>query len=254
MMKVSIVNYLNTSPFLWGIRNSGLIGSGDFQISLDIPSESAGKLLQGDVDLGLVPVAILPLIQNYHIHGSTCIGADGKVDSVMLLSEVPLHEIEVIEMDNQSRTSVNLCRLLARDYWKITPRFESFSSKDLKNISGTRATVLIGDRVFDYASKFEYVYDLSDAWKQWTGLPFVFAVWASKKELNNDQIKKFEEALHFGLSHRDEAIQEALTHYPKHYPVENYLNHRISYNLDKKKKLALETFLTKLSTLSSMVF
>lgn len=254
MMKVSIVNYLNTSPFLWGIRNSGLLAHDNFQISLDVPSESAYKLLSGEVELGLVPVAILPLIKNYHIHGSTCIGADGKVDSVTLLSEVPLHKIEVIEMDNQSRTSVNLCRLLARDYWKINPRFESFSSKDLKNVSGTRATVLIGDRVFDYASKFAHVYDLSDAWKQWTGLPFVFAVWASKKELNNAQIEKFEEALHFGLLHKDEAIQEALVRYPEHYPVENYLNHRISYNLDTLKKLALETFLTKLSTLSSMVF
>ena len=123
MLRLSVVSYLNTAPFISGIKKAQLEQQGLVELSLDYPAICAQKLISGQVDVGLVPVATLPLLSNYSILGNTCIGAPGKVDSVMLLSDVPLSEIEEIVLDFQSLTSISLCRLLARDYWKITPKF-----------------------------------------------------------------------------------------------------------------------------------
>ena len=90
-IKVSAVSYLNTLPFIYGINNSEVVN--DIKLSLDIPSDCGMKLLSGEVDLGLVPVAILPQLKEYHIISDYCIGAEGKVDSVALYSDVPLDEI-----------------------------------------------------------------------------------------------------------------------------------------------------------------
>jgi chorismate dehydratase len=254
MLNVSIVSYLNTAPFMLGLNNSGLITEGLITLSRDIPSICAQKLMNGEVNLGLVPVAILPSLPYYQIIGNTCIGSVGKVDSVVLLSDVPLAEIETIVLDSESRTSVNLCRLLARDYWQINPNYIQASSKTLENVGGRTAGVLIGDRVFDHARRFNYVFDLSEQWQKWTGLPFVFAVWATSKSLNAIEVKRFESALQDGLHNIEFAIEEAKKTYPAHYPIENYLRNRISYKLDFDKRKGLETFLTKLSTLSHKVF
>ncbi|NQX96939.1 MAG: hypothetical protein HRT73_03545 [Flavobacteriales bacterium] len=96
-IKVSAVSYLNTLPFIYGINNSEVMEGID--LSLDIPSDCAKKLLSGEVDLGLVPIAILPQLKEYHIISDYCIGAEGKVDSVALYSDVPLNEIEYIYLD-----------------------------------------------------------------------------------------------------------------------------------------------------------
>ena len=121
-------------------------------------------------------------------------------------------------------------------------------------MGGRTAGVLIGDRVFDHARRFNYVFDLSEQWQKWTGLPFVFAVWATSKSLNAIEVKRFESALQDGLHNIEFAIEEAKKTYPAHYPIENYLRNRISYKLDFDKRKGLETFLTKLSTLSHKVF
>lgn len=249
MLKVSIVSYLNTAPLLLGIEKCGLMNHPKYLISKDYPAECARKLQNGEVDLGLVPVAILPHLASYQIHGSTCIGASGKVDSVVLLSDVPLNEIEEIVLDYQSKTSVQLCRILAKEFWKISPKFIAADENSLNGVEGKRAIVLIGDRVFDQVGKYNYVIDLSEEWSKLTGLPFVFAVWASSKTLDKRLLTEFESALEFGLSNLDEAIEKAKLIYPNHFPIENYLRHRISYRLDSQMRKGLETFLDYLGKL-----
>jgi chorismate dehydratase len=249
MLKVSIVSYLNTAPFILGIEKCGLMNDSNFLISKDYPSECARKLIDGEVDLGLVPVAILPYLENYQIHGSTCISASGKVDSVVLLSDVPINEIEEIVLDYQSRTSVQLCRILAKELWKISPKFIPANENTMNEIGEKRAIVLIGDRVFDQLGRFNYVTDLSEEWTKLTGLPFVFAVWASAKPIDTKLQEEFEAALQFGLNNLEEAIENASKIYPEYYPVENYLRNRISYKLDSQKRKGLETFLAYLGKL-----
>lgn len=248
MYQVSVVSYLNTAPFVYGLRHNNPLTSG-WNYSLAIPAVCAQKLLEGNCDVGLVPVAILPKLGEYHLIGDTCIGADGAVDSVVLLHDVPLEEITQVALDYQSRTSVNLCRLLMRDYWKKDVEYIDTQSDVHKYAEGTTAAVLIGDRVFEHASEFGYVTDLSQAWKDWTGLPFVFAVWASRKKMPAAFTESFNNQVGLGLLHMDEVIEEARAKYPPYFPVENYLRNKISYTLNDRARQGMETFLTMLGTL-----
>src|SRR5215217_7144760 len=120
-IRISAVNYLNSKPFIYGLENSAI--RNEIELQLDIPSVCADKLEENKVDIGLVPVAILPELEEYHIISDYCIGADGEVGSVLLLSEVPLNEIKVIQLDYQSRTSVLLAQILAEKFWKIKPQW-----------------------------------------------------------------------------------------------------------------------------------
>ena len=110
MIKVSAVSYLNTIPFIYGLRNSELMQQIDLYI--DCPSVCADKLINNQVDIGLVPVVILDQLNNPKIISDYCIGANGPVDTVCIYSDVPIEEIESIYLDYQSRTSVELLKIL----------------------------------------------------------------------------------------------------------------------------------------------
>jgi chorismate dehydratase len=150
-IKVSAVSYINTLPFLYGINNSEI--KDQLDLSLDIPSDCAKKLLSGEVDIGLVPVAILPQLKEYHIISDYCIGAVGDVDSVALYSDVPLDEIESVYLDYQSRSSVNLVKVLAKEYWHISPTWNDTTDGYENKIEGNIAGVIIGDRTFNLSKK-----------------------------------------------------------------------------------------------------
>lgn len=250
MVRLSVVSYLNTTPFLYGIKHSGFLNSADYELSLDNPASCADKLLSGKADIGLIPVAVLPLLSHYNIIGNTCIGANGKVDSVLLMSEVPLNRIKTIYLDYQSRTSVNLCRILASKLWKIDVEFVNAPEDFLDHISGNTAAVVIGDRALDLREKFPFTYDLSEGWKDLTGLPFVFAAWVSVNNTGAEYAPRLEAALQWGIDHSREAAKAISGSYPLHYHVDTYLTQRISYTLDEAKRKALETFLFMLSKLT----
>lgn len=250
-VKFSIVSYLNTLPFLYGIEHSpGLKDS--MEMELDIPSVCAQKLKDGTVDAGLVPVALLPQLPEYHIIADYCIGAVGSVKSVLLFSNVPLEQIETIMLDYQSRTSVTLVQVLAKEHWKISPRFEAATEGFENHIEGTTAAVVIGDRTFAMLDKYKYTYDLAAEWQQLTGLPFVFAVWASNKPVSQQFIDEFNQALAYGLEHKAEAAKTGATRGVQGITEEGILEYYqkyISYNFDTDKKVGLHKFLRYLRRL-----
>ena len=240
MLRISAVSYINAKPFVYGIEKSGFLK--DYSLSLDIPSVCAEKLLKGKVDIGLAPVAIIPKLKKYFILPDFCIGADGPVSSVMLYSDVPLEEIKSIYLDNQSRTSVMLVQILAKKFWKINPEFISAKKGYEKKIKGITAGVIIGDRNFFLKKKYKHVYDLSEQWKYFTGLPFVFACWISNKKLKKEQSESFYKALKFGLDNRNKVVKQL----PKRYEekvIKTYLNHYISYYFDSSMRMAMDLFL-----------
>lgn len=232
-------------PFLYGLEHSGLLKS-QLNLSRDIPSECARKLLHNEVDIGLIPVAVIPLLKESYIISDYCIGADGAVKSVMLYSEVPLEKIEKIYLDYQSRTSVQLLKVLAKEFWKIKPVFISAEKGYEENISGTNAAIVIGDRTFELNSKFPIIYDLAQEWKKMTGMPFVFACWVANKKISEDFIQTFNLALSLGINNIDKSI--AHYHLQEKYPinVSQYLKKYIRYNFDKEQKTALKHFLSKI--------
>jgi len=239
-IKVSAVSYLNSKPFVYGIVNSKIIDKID--LSLDMPSLCASKLKDQVVDVGLVPVAVIPEISGARIISDYCIGASGKVRTVILASQVPINEIKTIILDYQSRTSVRLVQVLARHHWKISPEYEKarpdYISEDIK---GSTAGVIIGDRVFIAEKQFKYIYDLSEEWGKMTGLDFVFACWVANREIDPEFISEFNVALKKGISCIPEVISENGDLLPE-CDLKDYYKENISYPLDEQKKRGLELF------------
>ena len=240
MLRISAVSYINAKPFVYGIEKSGFLKN--YSLSLDIPSVCAEKLMKGKVDIGLAPVAIIPKLKKYFILPDFCIGADGPVSSVMLYSEVPLKEIKTIYLDYQSRTSVMLVQILAKKFWKISPQFVLAKKGYEKKIKGTSAGVIIGDRNFSIKKKYKHTYDLSEQWKNFTGLPFVFACWISNKKLDIKQSKAFCNALKFGIDNINVVVKQLKAN-NNGKRISDYLNHSINYHFDMQKHIAMELFL-----------
>ena len=229
-IKISAVSYTNTKPFVYGITHSDIINQID--LSLDIPSTCANKLIDNQVDIGLVPVAALLRIPEYHIISEYCIGADGPVNSVFIFSEKPIEEIRSIRLDEQSRTSNNLALVLLKNYWKISPEVVTGEAD---------AFVQIGDRTFGKVHQYSFAYDLAAEWKNFTGLPFAFAVWASNKKINPEFISGLNSALKFGIDNR-ELILSQLPQY-NGFDLQDYLMNRLDFNLDNLKREAIDKFL-----------
>lgn len=258
--KVTAVSYLNTKPFLYGIFQHAV--QHNIDLSLDIPSLCAAKLQSGEADLGLIPVAAIPLLSNPHIISDYCIGAVGAVKTVCLYSQVPIEQVETVYLDFHSKTSVQLTKILFHKYWQQTPTyistddFSHFNGENhvhteggyLDHIQGTTAALAIGDKTMGMSEKYNYTYDLAEIWHEWTGLPFVFAAWVSNKKLPDDFIKQFNEALHIGLEHIQELIYILPTQY-FHFDLKEYFTKNISYNLDDAKKLGLKRFLSEIKEL-----
>lgn len=207
----------------------------------DYPARIAQMLLNNEIDVGLVPVAIIPKMQEHFIVTDYCIGAEGAVGSVCLFSEVPLERVEKVLLDYQSRTSVALARVLIKHYWKITPVLEDAKEDFREYIKGTTAAVVIGDRAFEQRRQSTYMYDLAAAWKAFTGLPFVFAAWIANKKLPKEFIEEFNQANKIGLLSIDKVVAE--NPYPL-YDLDYYYHHNISYHLTADKRIGLDKFLS----------
>jgi chorismate dehydratase len=175
-----------------------------------------------------------------HINGDYCIGSNGAVGSVCLFSEEPIERIEKVLMDYQSRTSVELARILLKEYWKVDPELVDGGKDFRDHIGGTVAGVVIGDRALEQRKLSAYAYDLGEAWKELTGLPFVFAAWISNKELDPSFLKAFNEANGIGVGQIDAVV--AGNPYP-FFNLHDYFTKYLDYRLDEPKRRGLERFL-----------
>ena len=241
-INIALVSYLNTTPFLYGLKRDKDLMS-QINIHLEYPSRCADLLQLGSVDISLIPVIEIPNLSYHEIVGDYCIGSEGKVNTVMLYSDCPIHEIETIALDYQSRTSVKLVKVLAKNHWGIDVRYEETSEGYIHSISGKKAGVVIGDRAFELEDSFTYKYDLSEEWYHFTGLPFVFACWVASKPLDETFKRQFNKALKFGLNHKIEAIKTLSGKQTDFDVLDRYLNESISYDFDQQKKKALKEFI-----------
>lgn len=242
-IRISAVKYANTYPFIYGLMESGF----DKKVVLetDHPSECAAKLISGRVDIGLIPVAVLPLLKEYHIISDYCIGANGNVRTVMLLSNCPFDKIRNIYLDYRSKSSVNLTKVLAKNSWKREFSWTNTSKAfDFLNIGIDEAVVLIGDQCFEFENSFRYKIDLANEWQKFTGLPFVFACWTSNKQLESEFIHEFNEALELGVNNIDRVVEKlGKTGTITGDILKSYLIENIDFNFDDEKKTALKLFL-----------
>ena len=238
--RIGAVSYLNTRPLLLGMEQS------PFKERIDLvksyPAQIAQDLLDDTIDIGLIPVAIMPLLKNPQIVSKYVIGTEGEVASVALFSQVPMDQIEKVYLDYQSRTSVALAKILFKLRWKKEVEFLIATEGYINEISGTTAGIIIGDRALASLNRFEHIYDLGLAWKAYSGLPFVFAAWVANKPIPSEFIEAFDVANGYGLTHLDEVIA-LIPASEQVYDLHKYYTDNISYTLTEEKKKGLESFL-----------
>lgn len=236
-IRVGAVSYLNTKPLVYGFEK-GLMAA-ETTLIFDYPAKIAAMLLNDEIDVGLIPVAVIPKLSEHYIISGYCIGASQPVASVCLFSDVPLAEIKEILVDYQSRTSAALLKILLKEYWKIDPILTDTANGYQQNIKGATAGLVIGDRALKQRHHSKYIYDLAEAWQQMTGLPFVFAAWVSNKKLPETFITSFNETTGKGLNHIDKIVRAI--DFPE-YDMHEYYTRNIDYRLDKKKMEAIHLF------------
>lgn len=161
-----------------------------------------------------------------------------------------MNEIEKVYLDYQSRTSVNLAKVLLKEYWRKEVEFIDATGEDFRDkLIGTTAGVIIGDRALEQRGKSKYIYDLGEAWKNHTGLPFVFAAWIANKKLPEAFVAAFNEANALGLKNIAQVVKENDFQY---FNLHKYYTSYISYRLDEEKKKGLNLFLAKLKKFNSL--
>jgi chorismate dehydratase len=250
-IRVAAVSYLNTKPFLLGIKKSSVIN--DIQLSEQLPSVIAKQLLNDEIDVGLVPVTVIPQLKESHIISDFGICCNGEVSSVVICSQMPLEDSEKLFLDYQSRTSVALAQLLLKNFWKTDIQLVHASPGYEKQIMGKYAGLFIGDRALKLKERYDYCYDLGNAWKQLTGMPFVFACWVANKNLDAGFINSFNTALSYGITHLSEVVEEQQPLFPG-VDVQDYLSKKIQFVLDEEKRHALNYFLQLIEKKSEVAF
>ncbi len=177
--RIGAVNYLNTKPLVFGLAER----LPQAELAFDVPSRLADGLAAGHYDVALIPS--IEMFQNpgYRTVSDACIACRGPVLSVKLLSRVPAAEITTLALDEGSRTSVALARILLQQRFQITPHFETLPLGKQLDDTQADAVLLIGDRAIQSPQgKFAEIWDLGDEWYRWSELPFVFAMWTARHD------------------------------------------------------------------------
>ncbi len=236
--RLVLVNYLNTLPFLAGLNHA--FGK-KHDLLLAHPAECAQTLFTGQADIGLIPIGALIDKNGWTRVTDFGIGCDGPVATVCLFGHTPLHEWDHVFLDYQSRTSVLLARILLAEYWNHQPKLiEAFPGFE-NQISEQTGGLIIGDRAILAREKYRYCYDLGEAWKAMTGLPFVFAVWIAmshiEPEFEHEMIRAFES----GMTSIPDIVSTEGKQYPN-FDLVYYYKQNIRYKLDGEALQGMEKF------------
>lgn len=177
-VRIGAVNYLNSKPLIEGLPE--LLP--DAKLTLDYPSRLADGLEAGRLDVALVPSIEVLTHPEYEIVSDACVATRGPVMSVKLYSRIPFGEIQSLALDEGSRTSAALARVMLAERFGVNPRLEPLPIGQSPACVRTDAVLLIGDRAMHLpAEHFAATWDLGEEWLDWSGLPFVFAVWAARE-------------------------------------------------------------------------
>lgn len=244
MTRIAVVKYLNTLPMLAGLERSPV--SEEVDVQLVDPASCAKLLLNGDVDVALCPIGALVGIDEYYIASAYGIGCDGPVRTVAVYSDQPLSELRTIELFSESRSSNLLVQVLEKRFWKYGLDFVA---------PGTQTEVptghlAIGDQCFRNEAKYEYITDLGDMWKRYTGLPFLFAAWVSLKPVDKELWRRLDMAFAEGIAHVD---QIELPPGNAHVDLRHYLQKNIKYRITDEMLQGARLYLEEARELSKNV-
>jgi chorismate dehydratase len=204
-IRVGAVNYLNAKPLVERLTDF----APSIDLSLALPSRLADQLAAGEIDVGLIPVVEFFRGANYTLIRNIAIASRGPVLSVTLFSRVPWPEIRSVALDEGSRSSAALAQILLRKRYGVHPTIQPLPIDTPADDLTTDAVLLIGDRAMRACLPgHRHAYDLGTEWTDWTGLPFVYAVWAVRPGIELGEMENaFHRAKEHGLAHAGEIAQ-----------------------------------------------
>ena len=239
--RVGPVSYLNSRPLIRYL--SEFLPAA--RIEVDLPSRLADRLAAGKLD-----VALIPSIEYFRNPGCTvvsdaCVACEGPVRSVKLYSRVPVSQIRTLALDEGSRTSAAMARILLKERFALEPALELLPIGATAADSSADAVVLIGDRgMFSLAGPFCCVWDLGEEWTRWMGLPFVFSMWVARPGIDRQSLAEaFSAARDEGVRQVDRIAQEESPLLGiSEAECRAYLREHLRFTLGPREREGLETF------------
>ncbi len=241
-LRVGIVNYLNSKPLAWGFMKGHHADL--FVPSFHPPAQVARLLAEGSLDIGLIPSIEVQRIPRLKILPDLCVAATHEVKSVLLVANGPIEEVRRLALDQNSRTSAGLVRILLAERWGIRPQTVQQRPDIDRMMADADAALIIGDPALKVDRERYFVYDLAAEWRSLTGLPFVFAVWAVRSDVEfTDLSFYFKSSLRYGLSSLDILVREAAAELDLDTTdVRSYLTDNLSFFLREDEIAGLEEF------------
>jgi predicted solute-binding protein len=267
-LRISIVQYLNTAPLVWGFTNGPL--QGKYELSFTVPSQCAEDLRAGRADVAIIPAIEYQRIPGLAILPDMAIASKNQVRSLLVVAKKPIEQVKTFALDSSSRSTQVLTRILCAEKWRIAPQFAEALPDLAEMLHYADAALLIGDPALRISldiekdsrpgepgqtvcqaatlgissSEFLYVYDAVAEWRALTGLPAVLAVWAVRGELATPELTAdFLASRDFGLAHLDEISYEAAQdlELPQR-ALDSYLRDNIDFSLDAENRRGLELY------------
>ncbi|MCC6265635.1 MAG: menaquinone biosynthesis protein [Bryobacterales bacterium] len=252
--RLCAVHYLNTLPLVWGLRQGQ--ARGRVALSFASPADCAEQLRAGSADLGLVPVAEMARQGLPNVPG-TCISSDGPVRSILLVSRVPWEQVRTLAADCNSRTSVVLAQIVLQERFGVRVSVESRPPSLSEMLSRADAALVIGDAALhiDPARLPYHVLDLGEEWRQITGLPMVYAVWAGPAATTSPWL---EGVLADSLAHGEANLDAIVKQEAANFGVDpdfarHYLSRHVRFHLGERERAGLEAFLQRGEALGLIV-
>jgi chorismate dehydratase len=235
--RLGAVEYLNARPLVYGLE----MRSDLFTVRFDVPSKCAALRHEGSIDAGMIPSIEYVRGRDYRIVPGLGIISDGPVASVALFTSVPVGQIRSIAADTSSRTSNALLRILCIERFGIDPDFQPMAPEPEHMLRRCDAALLIGDPALflDHARLGAEKVDLGEQWTSLTGMPFVWAFWAGRREaLSSRAVAALVEARDHGVACSD-SIANAYCGPERADRGRAYLRDNIQYALGDREESAL---------------
>jgi chorismate dehydratase len=241
-LKVSVVQYLNAVPLVWGMLHGDQRGKHDLQFAT--PAACAEAVGQRKADVGIIPSIEYQRMDRMQILPGISIASKEEVKSILLLSKVPLAKVQSVAVDNTSRTSVALLGILMRKFYSRAVNLQSAAPQPEVMLQRADAALVIGDTALTYRGQAPEIHDLAAEWRKFTGLPFVFAFWAGHEDARLARYyKDFEGSRDFGVARvNDIAAEYARKLNLSPEGVRSYLTRNIDYSLDEDNRQGLRLF------------
>lgn len=256
-LRISVVEYLNTAPLVWGFKHGPLAGK--YSLSFTVPSKCAEDLRGRRADVAIIPAIEYQRIRELVAVPDIAIASKRTVRSILVASRVPIEQVRRIALDSSSRSSVALVHLLCGGHWKIRPEFIAAKPVVTTMLKEADAALVIGDPALRLALRQEageapvpgidpiFIYDVAEHWRAWTGLPCVLAIWAGRRDvITPEVIADFRASRQFGLERIDEIA--ANTSVQLGMPAASlaaYLRDNIDFNLDAENLAGLRLYFEK---------